>query len=105
MVEHVLAEGEDRSWITAAIYAVLFTALGVALIVVGIRRRLARARWQRDDDRRLLRPGGAAAFDDDRPPAARTGGGWLIAVGAVALFLGLGHVLHVVVTLHVNGAI
>lgn len=105
MVEYVLAEGEDTSWITAAIYAVLFTVGGIALIVVGIRRRLARARWQREDDRRLLYPGEAAGYDDDRPPAALPGGGWLIAVGAVMLFLGLGHVLHVVVTLHLNGMI
>lgn len=105
MVEYVLAEGEDTSWITAAIYAVLFIGGGITLIVVGVRRRLARAHWQREDDRRLLHPGAAAGFDDDRPPPVLPGGGWLIAVGAVVLFLGLGHVLHVVVTLHLNGMI
>ncbi|OBK33747.1 hypothetical protein A5658_12930 [Mycobacterium sp. 1245111.1] len=105
MVEYVLAEGEDASWITAAIYAVLFTGGGIALIVVGIRRRLARARWQRDDDQRLLRPGGAAESDDDRPPAKLPGGAWLIAAGAVMLVIWLGHVLHVVATLHLNGTI
>jgi hypothetical protein len=99
----VLAEGEYTSWITAAIYAVLFTGGGIALIVVGTRRRLARAHWQREDDQRLLRPGGAAEFDDDRPLATLPGGGWLIAAGAVMLFLGLSQVLHVVVTLHLNG--
>jgi hypothetical protein len=105
MVEYVLAEGEDTSWITAAIYAALFTGGGVALILFGIRRRLARARWQREDDQRLLRPRTAAEFDDDRPPATLPGGGWLIAAGAVMLFLGLGHVLHVGVTLHLDGMI
>jgi hypothetical protein len=105
MVEYVLAEGEDTSWITAAIYAVLFTGGGIALIVIGFRRRLARGRWQRDDDQRLLRPGGAAGSDDDRPPARLPGGGWFIAAGAVMLVLGLGHVLHVVATLHLNGMI
>lgn len=104
MVEHALAQGEDTSWLTAAIYAVLFTGGGVALIVRGVRRRVARARWQREDDRRLLHPGGPAS-DDDRPPAALPGGGWLIAAGAVVLLLGLGHVLHAVVTLHLNGVI
>lgn len=92
----------DTSWIRAAIYAALFTIGGVALIVVGVRRRLARARWQREDDRRLLNPNELSTSGDDRPPAALPGGGWLIAAGAVALFLGLGHILHVVVTLHVN---
>lgn len=105
MIDYVLAEGKDTSWITAAIYAVLFTGGGTTLITVGIRRRLARARWQREDDQRLLCPGGAADFDDDRPPATLPGGGWFIAAGAVMLFLGLGHVLHVVVTLHLNGMI
>lgn len=105
MVEYAVAKGDDTSWITAAIYAVLFTGGGVALIVVGVRRRFARARWQREDDLRLLHPGGAPTFDDDRRSAARPGGGWLIAAGAVILFLGLGHVLHVVVTLHLNGMV
>jgi len=99
------AAAEDTSWIRAAIYAVLFTGAGVALIVAGVRRRLARARWQREDDRRLLNPGGSLSSADDRPPAALPGGGWLIAAGVLVLFLGLGHVLDVVVTLHVNGVI
>jgi len=92
----------DTSWIRAAIYAALFTLGGVALIVVGFRRRLARARWQREDDHRLLNPNESSTSGDDRPAAALPGGGWLIAAGVVALFLGLGHILHVVVTLHVN---
>lgn len=104
MVEYVLAKSEDTSWISAAIYAVLFVGGGIALIVVGIRRRVARVRWQREDDRRLLHAG-EAAFDDDRPAAVLPGGGWFIASGAVLLVLGLGHVLHIVVTLHVNGMI
>lgn len=99
------AVAEDTSWIRAAIYAVLFIGAGVALIVAGVRRRLARSRWQREDDRRLLNPGGSLSSGDDRPPAALPGGGWLIAAGVLVLLLGLGHVLDVIVTLHVNGVI
>ena len=44
MVEYVLAEGGDAQWVGPAFRAAVFTAAGVALRVVGIRRCVARAR-------------------------------------------------------------
>ncbi|ALM19083.1 hypothetical protein [Mycobacteroides abscessus] len=105
MVEYVLAEGGGASWVGPAVRAVLFTAAGVALLVVGVRRRVARARWNREDDRRLLHPDGSAASDVHRTSNPHSGGIWPIAVGAVILILGLLHVLDLVATLHVAGAI
>lgn len=104
-LQAVAAAAEDTSWIRSSVYAVLFTGVAVALIVVGVRRRLARARWQREDDRRLLGPVESSASGDDRPTAALPGGGWLIAAGALLLMLGLGHILDVIATLHLNGTI
>ncbi|MFD3038538.1 hypothetical protein [Mycolicibacterium senegalense] len=105
MVEYVLAEGGGTSWIGPAVRAVLFIAAGVALLVVGIRRRVARARWNREDDRRLLHPDGSARSDVHRTSNPHSGGIWLIVVGAVLAFLGLLHVFDFVATLHVSGAI
>lgn len=105
MVEYVLAQGGSTPWIGPAVRAALFTAAGVALIVVGARRRLARTRWNREDDRRLLHSHGPAPSDEHRAPAPRSGGGWLIAAGAVLGILGLLHVLDLVATLHVSGVI
>lgn len=105
MVEYVLAQGGGTPWIGPAVRAALFTAAGVALIVVGARRRLARTRWNRDDDRRLLHSHGPAPSDEHRAPAPRSSGGWLIAAGAVLGILGLLHVLDLVATLHVSGVI
>ncbi len=68
---------------------VLFTAMGVALLVVGVRRRVARARWNREDDRRLLHPDGSARSDVHRTSNPHSGGIWLIVAGAVLAFLGL----------------
>lgn len=81
---------QDTSWISSGIFAVLFTGGGVVLLVVGIRRSMARARWQREDDQRLLHPSQSPTRDEDRPPAPSPGGGWLTAAGAVMLLLGLG---------------
>lgn len=105
MVEYVLAQGGGASWIGPAVRAVLFIAAGVALLVVGVRRRIARARWDRDDDRRLLHPDGSAASDEYHVPAPKSGSVWPIAVGAVLTFLGLLHILDLVATLHVSGVI
>lgn len=102
MVEYVLAQGGGTPWIGPAVRAVLFTAMGVALLVVGVRRRVARARWNREDDRRLLHPDGSAVHRTSNP---HSGGIWLIVAGAVLAFLGLLHVLDLVATLHVSGVI
>lgn len=105
MVEYVLAQGGGASWIGPAVRAVLFTAAGVALLVVGVRRRVARARWDREDDRRLLHPDGSVRSDVHRTSNPHSGGIWPIAVGAVILILGLLHLLDLVATLHVSGVI
>lgn len=105
MVEYVLAQGGGTPWIGPAVRAVLFTAMGVALLVVGVRRRVARARWNREDDRRLLHPDGSARSDVHRTSNPHSGGIWLIVAGAVLAFLGLLHVLDLVATLHVSGVI
>ncbi|OBG24080.1 hypothetical protein A5768_22160 [Mycolicibacterium fortuitum] len=105
MVEYVLAQGGDAQWVGPAVRAVLFTAAGVALLVVGVRRRVARARWNREDDRRLLHPDGSARPDVHRTSNPHSGGIWLIVVGAVLAFLGLLHILDLVATLHVSGVI
>ncbi|WP_458317911.1 hypothetical protein [Mycolicibacterium brisbanense] len=105
MVEYVLAQGGGTPWVGPAVRAVLFTAVGVALLVVGVRRRAARARWDRDDDRRLLHPDGSAASDEYHAPAPKSGSVWLIGVGAVLTFLGLLHILDLVVTLHDSGLV
>lgn len=105
MVEYVLAQGGAVPWIGPAARAALFTAAGVALLVVGVRRRLARARWNRDDDHRLLHRDGPAPSDESRPPTPRSGGTWFIAAGAVLMILGLLHILDLVATLHLSGTI
>jgi uncharacterized membrane protein HdeD (DUF308 family) len=103
IVEYVLAQGGGTSWIGPAVRSVLFTAVGVAVIVVGVRRRGVRARWDREDDRRLLHPDGPAPSDEPRSPTPRSGGGWLIAMGVVLLVLGLLHILDLVATVHESG--
>lgn len=105
MVEYVLAQDGGTSWIGPAVRAVLFIAAGVALLVVGVRRRVARAQWNREDDRRLLHPDGSVRSDVHRTSNPHSGGIWPIAVGAVILILGLLHVLDLVATLHVAGVI
>ena len=105
MVDYVLAQGGGSAWIGPAVRAALFTAVGVALIVVGVRRRRVRTRWDREDDRRLLHPDGAAPSDELRSPTPRSGGIWFIVGGAVLALLGLLHVLDLVATLHVSGVI
>ena len=105
MVEYVLAEGAGAQWVAPAVRAVLFTAVGVALLVVGVRLRVARARWNREDDRRLLHPDGSVRSDVHRTSNPHSGGIWPIAVGAVLTFLGLLHVLDLVAPLHVSGVI
>ncbi|MGJ6121492.1 hypothetical protein QN239_02835 [Mycolicibacterium sp. Y3] len=100
MVEYVLAQGGGDPWISAAVRAALFTAGGVALIVVGVRRRLDRARWDREDDNRLLRPDEPAPSDEHRSTPPRSGGTGFIVAGAVLLMLGLLHILDLVATLH-----
>ncbi len=105
MVEHVLAQGGGAPWIGPAVRAALFTAVGVVLVVVGIRRRIVRARWDREDDRRLLHPDGPAPSDDRRPPTPSSGGTWFIAAGAVLVILGLLHILDLVATLHESGMV
>ncbi|OHU01571.1 hypothetical protein [Mycobacterium syngnathidarum] len=105
MVEFVLAQGGSAPWIAPAVRAALFTTVGVALLVVGIRRRVARARWNREDDRRLLHPDGSARSDVHRTSNPHSGGIWLIVTGAVLTWLGLLHVLDLVATLHVSGVI
>lgn len=105
MVDYVLAQGGGTPWVGPAVRAVLFTAAGVALLVVGVRRRVARARWNREDDRRLLHPDGSARSDVHRTSNPHSGGIWLIVAGAVLAFLGLLHVLDLVATLHVSGVI
>ncbi|WP_165609458.1 hypothetical protein [Mycolicibacterium fortuitum] len=88
-----------------AVRAVLFTAVGVALLVGGVRLRVARARWSREDDRRLLHPDGSVRSDVHRTSNPHSGGIWLIVAGAVLAFLGLLHVLDLVANLHVSGLI
>ncbi|MGV0745335.1 hypothetical protein [Mycolicibacterium sp. XJ870] len=105
MVEYVVAQGVGASWIGPAVRAALFTVVGVALIVIGVRRRIDRTRWNRDDDRRLLRSAGPAASDENHAPAPRSGGTWLIIAGAVLGIIGLLHILDLVATLHVSGLI
>lgn len=105
MVGYVLAQGGGAPWIGPAIRAALFTAVGAALITVGIRRRIVRARWNREDDRRLLHPDGPTPSDDHRPSAPSSGGTWLIAGGAVLVVLGLLHILDLVATLHESGMV
>jgi hypothetical protein len=68
MVEYVLAQGGGAPWIGPAVRAALFTAVGVVLIVVGVRRRLARSRWDREDDLRLLHSDVQAPSDEHRAP-------------------------------------
>ncbi|MED5814474.1 hypothetical protein VST63_19120 [Mycolicibacterium sp. 050232] len=101
----MLAQGDGASWVGPAVRAVLFTTVGVALLVVGIRRRVARARWDREDDRRLLNPDGSARSDVHRTSNPHSGGIWLVVAGAVLAFLGFLHILDLVATLHVAGAI
>lgn len=103
MFEYVLAESGGTPWIGPVVRAVLFTAAGVVLLVVGIRRRVARTRWNREDDRRLLDSDGAAACEEPRSPAPRAGAGWLIATGVVLMLLGVLHILDLVVALHDSG--
>ncbi|OBA98283.1 hypothetical protein A5666_22855 [Mycolicibacterium fortuitum] len=105
MVEYVLAQDGDTPWVAPAVRAALFTAVGVALLVVGVRRRVARARWNREDDRRLLHPDGSARSDVHRTSNPHSGGIWLIVAGAAILVFGLLHVLDLVATLHVSGVI
>jgi len=105
MVEYVLAQGAAVPWIGPAVRAALFTAAGVALFVVGLRRRVARARWDREDDRRLVHPDGPPPSDEHRPMTPRPGGTWFIAAGAMLATLGLLHILDLVATLHVSGVI
>lgn len=105
MVEYVLAQGGGASWVGPAVRAVVFTAAGVALLVVGVRRRVARARWNREDDLRLMHPDGSARSDVHRTSNPHSGGIWLMVAGAVILILGLLHVLDLVATLHVSGVI
>lgn len=105
MVEYVLAQGDGAQWVGPAVRAVLFNSAGVALLVVGVRRRVARARWNREDDRRLLHSDGPAAADEHRPSAPPAGGTWFVAVGAVLVLLGFLHILDLVATLHVSGVI
>lgn len=105
MVEYVLAQGDGAQWVGPAVRAVLFNAAGAVLIVVGIRRRVARARWDRDDDRRLVHPDGPALSDEHRPSAPPGGGTWLVAAGAALVILGFLHILDLVATLHVSGVI
>lgn len=105
MVEYVLAQGGGTPWIGPAVRAALFTAVGVALLVVGVRRRVARARWNREDDRRLLHPDGSARSDVHRTSNPHSGGIWLTVAGAAILVLGLLHGLDLVATLHVSGVI
>jgi len=105
MVEYVLAQDGGTPWVGPAVRAVLFTAVGVALLVVGVRRRVARARWNRDDDRRLLHPDGSARSDVHRTSNPHSGGIGPIVAGAVLTFLGLLHILDLVATLHVSGVI
>jgi len=105
MVEYVLAEGGGTPWVGPASRAVLFIAAGGALVVVGVRRRVARARWNREDELRLLHPDGSVRSDVHRTSNPHSGGIWPIAVGAVILILGLLHVLDLVATLHVSGVI
>ncbi|MBX8688083.1 hypothetical protein GO011_11665 [Mycobacterium sp. 20091114027_K0903767] len=105
MVEYVLAQGGGTQWVGPAIRAVLFTAVGAALLIVGVRRRVARARWNREDDRRLLHPDGSARSDVHRTSNPHSGGIWLIVAGAVLAFLGLLHLLDLVATLHMSGVL
>ena len=105
MVEYVLAQGGGAPWIGPTVRAALFTAVGVVLIVVGARRRLARARWVREDDLRLLQSDVPAPSDEHRAPAPGSGGTWLIIAGAALGFIGLLHILDLVATLHVSGVI
>lgn len=105
IVEYVLAQGGDASWIGPAVRAAVFTAVGAALIVVGVRRRIVRTRWDREDDRRLLHPDGSARSDVHRTSNPHSGGTWLIAGGAVLGMLGLLHILDLVATLHVSGIV
>lgn len=105
MPEYVLAQGVSAPWISAAVRAALFTAGGVALIVVGVRRRLDRARWDREDDNRLLRPDEPAPSDEHRPTPPPSGGAGFIAAGAVMIILGLLHILDLVATLHESATI
>lgn len=105
MVEYVLAHGGDAHWVGRLVRAVVFTAAGVALLVIGVRRRVARARWDRGDDRRLLHSNGPAASEEHRAPAPKSGASWIIAVGAVLAVLGLLHILDLVANLHVLGVI
>jgi hypothetical protein len=105
VTEYVLARGGGAPWIGPAVRAALFTAVGVVLIVVGARRRLARTRWAREDDRRLLHSDVPAPSDEHRAPAPGSGGTWLIIAGAALGFIGLLHILDLVATLHVSGVI
>ncbi|OMC03922.1 hypothetical protein A5733_22820 [Mycobacterium sp. NS-7484] len=106
MLEYILAaQGGGASWTGPAVRAAVFTAVGVALIVVGVRRRIARIRWNREDDRRLLHPDGSARSDVHRTSNPHSGGTWMTVAGAVLAILGLLHILDLVATLHVAGMI
>ncbi|KUH91149.1 hypothetical protein AU186_19830 [Mycobacterium sp. GA-1999] len=104
MIEYTLAQGGAAPWIGPAVRAAVFAAAGVALFVVGVSRRLARTRWNRDDDRRLLHPDGLTS-GEHRSPSPPSGGTWLIAAGAVLVILGLLHILDLVATLHESGIV
>ena len=107
-IEYLLAQDSAEPWVgdavRTALLAALFVSGGVALLALGVRRRLARARWKRDDDRRLSTDG-SAPEDDHRAPTTLSGGIWPIFAGVVLVILGLGHVLHLVVTLHLAGIV
>ncbi|CAJ1502749.1 hypothetical protein [[Mycobacterium] burgundiense] len=105
MLDVVLAQGGDARWIGPAVRAALFTVAGVALVVVGVRRRRARTRWNRDDDRRLLQSGASAPPEEHLLPTPPSGGGWLIAVGAALVILGVLHLLDLAATLHESGLV
>ncbi|MDH6245516.1 hypothetical protein [Mycobacterium sp. OTB74] len=99
-IQHVLADGvASATW--PAIRAVVFTTAGVVLIVIGSRRLVVRRRWERADEQRLLHPD---VSDVERAPAPLKGGGLLV-WGAVLFLLGLGHILDLIVTLHLAGVL
>lgn len=105
MIEDVIADGAAATWIGPAVCATLFTAAGVVLIAVGVRRRIARARWDRDDDHRLVHPDEPVPSDEQRCAAPSPGGAWFIVAGAVLAVLGLLHILDLVASLRVSGMI
>ncbi len=77
----------------------IFPAIGVLVLVVGVRRRRAYNRWKSWDEDRLLRPqqsaddeagGGDLIASPSRPRGRGTG---FIIVGAIVLLLGAAHVV------------